>query len=51
MVMFFKRYGSDLAVLLACVGFGAFVLSEAYRAHCQPQPWGSEQTTLALVGR
>jgi len=51
MAMFFKRYLSDIAVLLACLGFGAFVLSEAYRAHRQPQPWGSEQTTLALAGR
>ena len=49
MATFFKRYLPDIAVFLACLGFGALVFVQA--AHQRPPAWGADQTALALAGR
>ena len=51
MVKFCRRYGSDLLVLAACIGFGFYVFSESRLAGRGSGPWDTSTTRLALSGQ
>ena len=50
MATFCRRYCSDILLLLVCIGFGCYVLSEAQRAS-HTGPWDCSPTLVALAGR
>ena len=49
MAIFCKRYLSDMLAIAACLAFGLYLLSEAYREHRRPPSWCASEPSLVLV--